>query len=488
MNRLGCLVLVLALTSAAPAAGGLERLPAVLHVHSDLTTGTLPLADLAQMAERQGIGALLLAENYRLRVEYGLPPFRALTRLGYEERGVLDGGLARYLAQVAEVQRAHPRVLLVPGVEVVPHYYWGVSPRELTLRLHNTQKNLLVFGLPDAAALATLPVIGNPEPARYTGQSLLDALPGLLVIPGVALLFMKSRVPRRLGRRVVVFRRRRWLGGAALAAIGVLALVRSWPFTVDRFPPWEDFGTVPYQELIDHVERLGGTTVWSFPEARDSGERSLGPVTVAWRTEPHASDLLRTSRYAAFGGLYEQALHVVEPGGLWDRLLGQFAAGERSRPVWAVGESGFHGPVGGKRLGSVQTVFLVEERSPAAIVAALRRGRLYAVQRGGEASLVLGEYAVVTAEATAESGDRLRVPAGAPIEVRVAVEATGPASLPLRITLVRNGEVADAWTGQTPFRAVHRTVAGATAAVFRLDVRSSAPHRLLTSPIFVGGA
>jgi hypothetical protein len=74
------------------------------------------------------------------------------------------------------------------------------------------------------------------------------------------------------------------------------------------------------------------------------------------------------------------------------------------------------------------------------------------------------------------------------MEVRVAVEATGPVSLPLRITLVRNGEVADAWTGQTPFRAVHRTVAGAAAAVFRLDVRSSAPHRLLTSPIFVGGA
>jgi hypothetical protein len=488
MTRLGGLLLVLALTSAAAPAGALERLPAVLHVHSDLTTGTFPLEELVQMAERQGIAALLLAENYLLRVEYGLPPFRALTRLAYEERGVLDVGLDRYLARVAEVQRTHPRVLLLPGVEVVPHYHWTVSPGELTFRLHNTQKNLLVFGLTEPAALATLPVIGNREPARYAVQSLLDALPGLLVVPGVALLSRKWRVRRRLGRRVVVFRRRRWLAGAALAAIGILALVRSWPFTVDRFPPWEDFGIVPYQELIDHVERLGGTTVWSFPEARDGGEQSRGPFTVAWGTEPHASDLLRTSRYVGFGGLYEQPLHVVEPGGVWDRLLGQFAAGERSRPAWAVGESGYHGPVGGKRLSSVQTVFLVEERSPGAIVAALRRGRLYALQRGGEASLVLSEYAVVTPGATAESGDRLGVPAGTPIEVRVAVEATGPTSLPLRITLVRNGEVADAWTGQTPFRVVHRTVAGPAPAVFRLDVRSTAPHRLLTSPIFVGGA
>jgi hypothetical protein len=29
-------------------------------------------------------------------------------------------------------------------------------------------------------------------------------------------------------------------------------------------------------------------------------------------------------------------------------------------------------------------------------------------------------------------------------------------------------------------------VAAATTTVFRLDVRSTAPHRLLTSPIFVG--
>jgi hypothetical protein len=484
MGRLSGLLLAVALI-APPSAGALERVPAVLHVHSDLTTGSYPLEELARMAERQGIEAVLLAENYLLRVEYGLPPFRALTRLAYEERGVLDFGLGRYLARVAEVQREHPRVLFVPGVEVVPHYYWRTSPLEFTLRLHNTQKNLLVFGVTDPAALATLPAVGNPPPARYTAQSVLDALPAVLVIPGAVLLARKARVPRRLGRGIVILKRRRWVAGAVLAGVGVLALVRSWPFTIDRYPPWQDFGVDPYQALIDHVEQLGGSTVWSFPEAPDSGERSMGPVTVAWRTEPHPSDLLRTSRYVAFGGLYEQSLHVVEPGGVWDRLLGQFAAGERSRPAWALGEAGYHGPVGGKRLGSVQTVFLVTERKPAAILTALRQGRLYALQRLPASGLILDEYAVVTPEGVAVSGDRIEVAAGTHFEVRVAVEADGPSSLPLRITLVRNGEIADAWTGQTPFRAVHRTVAGPGAAVFRLDVRSSSPHRLLTSPIFV---
>jgi hypothetical protein len=227
--------------------------------------------------------------------------------------------------------------------------------------------------------------------------------------------------------------------------------------------------------------------VWSFPEAVDNGERRLGPVRVTWQTQPYPDDLLRTTRYTAFGGLYEQPVRAVDPGGVWDRLLVQYAAGERSRPAWAVGESGFHGFSAGKRVGSVQTVFLVEERSETAVLAALRRGRLYALQRTPEAELVLADYSVAAAGAVAQSGDRLVAAAGTPLEIRVGVEASAGASLPLRVTLVRNGAVAAAWAGQTPFRAVHREPADGGPVVFRVDVRSTPPHRLLTSAIFVGG-
>ena len=75
----------------------------VVHVHSDLSTGDFSLEELVALADRQGIGALLLAENYLLRVEYGLPPFRALTRVSREERSV-DGRVEHYLARVAEAQ------------------------------------------------------------------------------------------------------------------------------------------------------------------------------------------------------------------------------------------------------------------------------------------------------------------------------------------------------------------------------------------------
>ena len=235
--------------------------------------------------------------------------------------------------------------------------------------------------------------------------------------------------------------------------------------------------------MIDYVDRAGGVTVWSFPEARDAGEQWIGPVRVAWRTEPYADDLLRTARYTAFGAVYEDTTRIERPGGAWDRLLGQFASGDLSRPVWGVGESGFHGFSVGKDLGTVRTVFLVEDRSERAVLEALKRGRLYAVQREREAELVLVEFAARAGAATAVTGDILRIREGAPIEVSVAVDAPGGPAPDVRVTLVRNGTVVGAWTGPAPIRAVHRDTYDGAPTFYRLDVRG--PGRLLSNPIFV---
>src|SRR5207245_2125578 len=141
-------IVVSLLSGVSPAsAAELERLPAVLHVHSTLSTGDFSLDELAAQAEKAGVGALLLSENYLLRIEYGLPPFRALTRVAREARSILDGGAARFLDRVAEARARNPRVLIIPGVEAMPHYYWTGSPLMLDLTVHNGQKNMLVFGL-----------------------------------------------------------------------------------------------------------------------------------------------------------------------------------------------------------------------------------------------------------------------------------------------------------------------------------------------------
>jgi hypothetical protein len=349
--------------------------------------------------------------------------------------------------------------------------------------VHNTQKNLLVFGLTDVRTLRALPVTGNTHAATFGWASALDVLPGVLVVPGAMLLLTKRRSLKRRGRAVVVVTRRAWLPGAILCGIGVLALVRGWPFAVDPYPPYEDLGLRPHQDLIDYVDRAGGTTVWSLPEARDDGEQWFGPIRVGWRTAPYPDDLLRTARYTAFGAVYEDTTRVERAGGGWDRLLSQAALGDRSRPAWAVGESGFHNFTAGKGLGNIQTVFLVEERSERAVIDAFRRGRMYALQRERDAGLVLTEFEVRSGAAVAVSGETLRAAEAAPIEVSVVVEAAGGATRDVRVTLVRNGVTVEGWTGPTPIRVVHRERFDGSPAFYRLDVRGAG--RLLTNPIFV---
>lgn len=460
-------------------------MPVVLHVHSDLSSGNRTVEELATILRAQGLGGLLLAENYLQRVEYGLEPFRALTRVTHEERSVLGSGLDRFLARVARTRRANPELLLLPGVEVIPHQYWSGSPVALSMMLHNTQKNLLVFGIEDPARLRSLPVTGNPYARVYGRQSLVDLVPALLVVPGIVFLFVQRVRRQRIGSAIVLIRRRRWVLGVTLIAIGVVAIIRGWPFTVDEYPPWQDFGLAPHQALIDHVNRLGGATIWSFPEAWDEGRRSIGPVHVFWRTDAYPDDLLRTFRYTAFGALYDQPTRFIQPGGGWDRLLVEYAAGERSRPAWGVGESGFHGTEGGKRLESTQTVFLVRSRMPGALLDALKRGRMYALQRTPEASLVLTDWALTAGDATAVSGETLHVPEGTTVDLRFAIEATGAGADGLRVTLVRNGAVLNAWSGETSVRATHREVFDGHPLVFRIDARARVPHRLVANPIFV---
>jgi hypothetical protein len=223
--------------------------------------------------------------------------------------------------------------------------------------------------------------------------------------------------------------------------------------------------------------------VWSLPEARDDGEQWFGPIRVGWHTAPYPDDLLRTARYTAFGAVYEDTTRVERPGDGWDRLLSQFALGDRSRPAWAVGESGFHGFTAGKGLGNIQTVFLVEERSERAVMDAFRRGRMYALQRERDAGLALTEFEVRAGAGAAVSGETLRAAEATPLEVSVAVEAADGAAREVRVTLVRNGVAVEAWSGPTPVRAVHRERFDGSPAFYRLDVRGAG--RLLSNPIFV---
>ena len=146
----------------AEPAQGYVPLVAAVHVHSTASTGTLSLDALATRAEQLGIDAILLTDNLSLRYEYGLRPFDSYIKISKSFHALVDYGLTRYLNDVTEAQARHPRVMLIPGLEVAPYYYWSGSLRSGDLTMHNAQRNLLAFGLTSAEQIEALPTAGNP--------------------------------------------------------------------------------------------------------------------------------------------------------------------------------------------------------------------------------------------------------------------------------------------------------------------------------------
>jgi hypothetical protein len=367
--------------SIAGTADALERLPSVLHLHADLSTGDFALEQLTAMAEKQGIGALLLTENYLLRVEYGLPPFRALTRGFRDERSVLDLGIDRYLERVAQARAANPRVLIVPGVEVLPHYYWTGSPLALDMAVHETQKNMLLFGLDEAGcARCRSPVTGSAGSAGRRCSTRYRPF---------------SSSPASI------------CSCASGADFAGSAVWWSWSRSADGPPARSSAASRCWRSCADGRSpriRTRRTAISGSPRIKISSITSTGWVaspcgrfprramraSSGWTGQGllvHAAVPRRSPEDGAVHGLRRRVRgHARRAArGSWDRLLGEFAAGDQSRPRWAVGESGFHGFTAGKTLGKIRTVFLVEERTERAMPDALKRGRFYAVEqdRGG---------------------------------------------------------------------------------------------------------
>ena len=272
--------------------------------------------------------------------------------------------------------------MLIPGVEVAPHYFWTGSLLEQNLTMHNAQRNLLVFGLPLAEDYKALPVSGNFQSYRFQWETALNLAPVLLFIPAGWFWHRRIRetgqMRRRRDTRANIYR----ILALAFVVVALLFLLNAWPFSSPVFSSYEErLEYQPYQTLIDTVRNRGGVAVWSMPEARDFHTHSFGPLgTVTVKTEPYAEALLRTRGYTGFGGLYQDNHKADAPGGIWDQVIEQYLTGRREAPPFVVGEIAFHKPgEAGIELNQVLNVLWVRERTTAGILEALRAGRLYTV-------------------------------------------------------------------------------------------------------------
>ena len=483
------LLVVLLWVTAVPAAQ-LNFIPTVVHVHSNWSTGEYSLDDLAAQAKTVGIAAIFLTENHLLQYEYGLPPLRGLLRYRAEFPSVLSKGPEAFLDAVRAANAKQRDVVIIPGVQVVPHYFWTGTLFDGTLTMHNTQKNLLALGLYHPEDYRELPAIGNYGAARWSLWSLWLLSPFLLVIPGVWLMRTHRQHVIQLQHFRITERRRMILPGLLCLGIAVALLANNYPFRSNPASPYDPTaGLKPYQDVIDFVNAHKGVAVWSLPEARDHQEVSVAIFHATIHTDPYPDDLLRTDRFSAFGGLYEDTTTFAEPGRGWDQLLLDYLNGLRVTPAWAIGESAYHYEgQAGKWLGAVQTVLLAERRDPAALLAALRAGRAYALLRTREEGLRLVQFqAISSGLAPAEMGDSLALRAGDRPEVQAVVETAGGRRLSTEVRLIRSGKVVHSIRGDTPvtLRWTEPSLPPGSKLYYRLDVRGPGGNQILSNPIFV---
>lgn len=448
------------------------KLPGVIHVHSQFSSGTYPIETLARKANTKGIEVLILTDHDLVAMEYGVPPLRNIIKKREERKSVLKTGPAKYLAEIERINREQDDVLLIPGVQSSPFYYWTGNPVKKNLTAHEYRKELLLLGMDSPEDYEDLPVMHR----GFSTSHIRDLFPRAMVfvvslVLGMVLLFRKGMARK---------------AGAVIGFISVLFLINHHPFQSSRFDPYHgDQGITPYQELIDYVKTKNGLVFWAHPESNYSrkGVR-IGPVLL--KTGHYADDLILARDYTGFSALYGDTVTIVNPGRQWDRLLNAYCRDQRNRPVWGIGGSDFHVEKKGHDIDTFQTVLLVEKKSRNDVLDALSRGRCYAMRKFGNHYLAVNKFRVRDRKSDAEAvmGQELNIK-DIPV-VSGRIDGGNDQRLGIELTLIRGGRVWQSLKGETPmeFFFEDREWKG-KKTYYRLEVNGPKSGRVISNPIFV---
>ena len=470
--RIGMMFLVVGLLAGGDvSAVPYRQISGVIHLHSSYSSGQYSLQELVDKARQKKIGILIPTDHDLVVMEYGLFPLRNLIKRREERPSIIKLGPEVYLAEIKRLNQAQDDVMILPGVQSSPFYYWTGSPLKKNLTAHDYRKELLLIGMQTPEDYLRLPLLHNGFSTRYALQRLPQAIVFFLAFGiGLVLVIQKGRL------RAI---------GVTIAIISLLLLVDQHPFKSSPYDPYSGSkGVAPYQETIDYVRQRDGLVFWAHPESRYAAEGvSLGPVTL--KTRPYPDDLAAARNYTGFSAVYGDTTTAAEPGRHWDQLLMQYCRTERDRPAWAIAGADFHVEKKGVQLDTFQTVFCVQKKTIVAVMDALARGRVYAVRKGTGPRLVLKNFRVKdTANGTAaRMGEEISVAGPPMVEGVISVQNGG--RYPVEVTLIRGGKIWQQFEGPTPLsfefvdrgKALHKTY-------YRVVVKGRGIGKLLSNPIF----
>lgn len=424
MKKIAYLLWLLLAVSAKTGfcADGLLREPAAIQVSSTASDGTLSIREIIDIARQNKVRVVILGERDLMKWEYGLWPFRNLFKKTVEDRSLFRYGVERYLAEIRRYQDENPDMVIIPGVESAPYYYWSGNPFGYDMKINDWHRHMLAAGFTRPSEYERIPVIGNRRGLALP-VTLVSFIPFGVCILGIALMFVKG--PKLL-----------YLSGIVIAGFSVLWIVDKWPHGEQVYDQYKgDLGIAPYRRYVDYAARHGAVTFWSHPQA-ENVDRS-GAVAV--ETKDYSDMLGRIDGCTGFFIFYEGYTKIGVPGGIWDQVLADYCRGRRKMPLWAAAGLAADSGALDRNLQGLRTVLLVPSLSREEVIKALREGRMYVVSGGNPADFILDEFCLEADGGSATMGEELEEAGNHTLRIRGHL--LDGQKQPFRIKLIRDASV-----------------------------------------------
>lgn len=467
----------------------------IFRVNTDVSAGDESLSTVCDKAESASLNFIVVSDQFLVRAEYGIWPLRRTISSVVERKSVVEFGIERYLSLINAEDAARADLVLIPGVDVAPHYYWNGFPFTRNFKNRQFSEQLTVFGSSNPQFYRNLPVMHN-ETNDFSVHSILKMLPLLLVVWGIFMLFhlrvdaYRDSTGKLLSSRI---NKSRLVLALFLIPFGILWTFENRPFThYLGFDQYSDKGIRPYQKLIDYVNANGGFgkagVLWSAPEAATS----ITIMNTSLETKPYLSDVVMTFGHNGMAGLYGDAITALRPGGEWDAMLLEYCAGKRDvRPI-VVGELDYHGRK--RRIDMYQTVVRGAEKSREAIFNAIIAGRSYAYAKSANCEIELVDAYVSDGIEIARLGDTLKIAENAKsLVAKLSLRITGKSCADKNgeIRMIVNGKLLGKkkfngleFSGEFPIDVKSLSTGGKDLGYVRFDI-SSCGGRVVTNPIFI---
>jgi len=509
------------LVSSVSAQEDLIPLKAAIHVSSSVSDGQYSLTQIAQTAKDVGISIVVFTDRDLMRWEYGLWPLSNVIKKIVENNSIFTYGIKHYLKEIETLQNKFPEMILIPGVESAPFYYWQGSPfksafilgRRLLyserkpqdirsqwrerlhlkrkhlwssleferMRMYNWHIHILGIGLENYQDYKNLPVIGN-------SYGLKDRFNVFMLWPLLTLIWGLWRCKVSLywytdhtGRHLGVYSKKWIIMNTAVVLVSTVFLINNWPFYGVKFDQYHgDLKNSPYQNYIDYVNKIGGVTFWAHPEAENI--QKIGDI--GFVTQAHTHLLLDTKNYTGFNIFPEGYKEIGKIGGIWDKILYEYCRGLRQKPIWAIGGLAFdQGNLPGS-MKNLQTVTLVTEMSKNAVMDAFWKGRMYVVSGENSLDFSLDEFFVSdeVGKAKGNTGETVTIKGTPTIYLKGKFLSE---QREVEVRIIREGGIVKTYKTETPFSIVYYGEdVSRKNSYYRIEIQGKG-LRLITNPIFV---